>query len=507
MELDQQRDMRVEFNEGNQNNDFFDPAAPFGPIELNILERVENGLNISFDNEEQGKNPVSPVNEKEMYQGHKEIIFVTGWININSVYQRYLFGFICKILVGLCIVWCLTSNNHNFAPVAFLLCLINAMHIIKNVYYLFAYRKSNYKVRFIFLIELHVSMAYFIYFLGFFLLLSHIITTRFFLLYSLPYILLTVILFFKNADNNMYLSQKKFSIFESFQLFLIAVKFSQIGFVDWNYTLIFFMAAAIYFTVLGLLLTIILSCSLFGFLYRNLESWKIKSLIWMTWYYLWSGMIYIYIIKGVIHFYNEDNIYQHEVISDYTAYRSDNCEVLLVSGVLMITFSFVNLVFHLIWKKEIKKYLTKVIYKDELRKEISLRFFTESFTFKLIQVSSTYFTRPDKMNENQREMTRSCIKVETEVEDDAIEVKEIEKKEVLSDLENDLCVICYQDVPNIAVDPCGHGGVCKTCMIHYIKTDDIKCPFCKGRIENIYLLEYKENENEFYAKGEIKFKY
>ncbi len=26
---------------------FYDPGAPFGPIELNLLERVEHGLNLS----------------------------------------------------------------------------------------------------------------------------------------------------------------------------------------------------------------------------------------------------------------------------------------------------------------------------------------------------------------------------------------------------------------------------------------------------------------------------
>ena len=79
------------------------------------------------------------------------------------------------------------------------------------------------------------------------------------------------------------------------------------SFINWDYTLIFFMAAAIYLTVLGMLLTIVLSCSLFGFLYTNLWKYKIKSLAWLTWYYLWSGLVYIYIIKGIIRFYNEDS--------------------------------------------------------------------------------------------------------------------------------------------------------------------------------------------------------
>ena len=62
----------------------------------------------------------------------------------------------------------------------------------------------------------------------------------------------------------------------------------------------------------------------------------------------------------------------------------------------MIICAVINLVFHVIWKKEIKRYLAKVIYRNELRKEISLRFLSKSFTFNLIQVSSTYFMKSDR---------------------------------------------------------------------------------------------------------------
>jgi len=60
------------------------------------------------------------------------------------------------------------------------------------------------------------------------------------------------------------------------------------------------MAGAIYLTVLGMLFTIVFSCSQFGFLYQNIGTWKTRSLIWMTWYYISTGLIYIYIIKGMI---------------------------------------------------------------------------------------------------------------------------------------------------------------------------------------------------------------
>jgi len=501
---------RLEFR--GQGENFYDPGAPFGPIELNILERVEQGLNISYDNDNDDKNFETPLNEREMYEGPKEVIFVTGWVNIDSVYQRYKYAFICKILIGLALIGCLLYYSQNFAPVALLLCAINLAHIAKNLAYMYLYRGSNIRIRMIFMIELHISLGYFIYFLGFYLLLTHRIITKFFLLYSVPYIALTLFIFFYNAEDNLYLSQKKFSVFEAFQMLLIAIKFVQISSVDWNYTLLFFMTAAIYIMVIGMLLMIILSCSLFGFLYRDLEPWKVKSLVWMTWYYMTTGLIYIYLIKGVIFFYGEENPYDIPIIPDYTRYRSRTYDVLLAAAILMVFFSAINLAMHLLWKHEIKKYLAKVIYKDELRKEISLRFLTKSFTFKLIQVSTTYFMKPDIQQNKPDPAVRSDIENVAEAKDnndkEVVSVKNMGGRKIASAKSDssDLCVFCYTEKPDIMIDRCGHGGVCKTCMLHYLKNDGAKCPFCKGPIGKLYVLSYDEKDKQYYAKGEIKFR-
>ena len=68
------------------------------------------------------------------------------------------------------------------------------------------------------------------------------------------------------------------------------------------------MGIGVYLMILGLLMSIILSCSLFGFLYRDIESWKVKSLMWMTWYYFWTGIIFIYLVKGTVLYFENSNI-------------------------------------------------------------------------------------------------------------------------------------------------------------------------------------------------------
>ncbi len=174
------------------------------------------------------------------------------------------------------------------------------------------------------------------------------------------------------------------------------------------------------------------------------------------------------------------------------------------------------MIFHLIWKVEIKKYLTKVIYKDELRKEISLRFLSKSFTFKLIQVSTTYFMKSDIKGKSSK-LQKS---VDGEIKKEDFEKKDVEKeksdvgeklstnldtnKDLESDYEKELCVFCYENHPNIMIDPCCHGGICKKCVVNYLKNDEGKCPFCKKQIKKLFLLYFDKDKKQLFAKGEIK---
>ena len=72
-------------NQNQLNQQFLDLEPPFGPIELNILERVESGLdNPGHETEEDPKPQATPPAEKSKYVGTREVIFVSGWINVAS---------------------------------------------------------------------------------------------------------------------------------------------------------------------------------------------------------------------------------------------------------------------------------------------------------------------------------------------------------------------------------------------------------------------------------------
>ena len=65
------------FNEPlNIDDVFFDSAHNYGPLELNILERVENGLEENLDTDVNDSFNDDNSVDKEKYAGKKEVIFV-----------------------------------------------------------------------------------------------------------------------------------------------------------------------------------------------------------------------------------------------------------------------------------------------------------------------------------------------------------------------------------------------------------------------------------------------
>lgn len=394
----------------------------------------------------------------------------------------------------------LRSDGQNFWPVAVGLCAINVAHVVKSGIWLLVHRRSHLRLRLIHWTELQISAGYVVYFLGFALVCLGAVSQHFLPLFSVPYLIVTLMLFFSNIENNLFLAQKKFRIFEGVQLALIAAKFSMPQLINWNYALMFFMAGAIYLTVLGLLLTIILSCSLFGFLYRGLERWKVKSLLWMTLYYLFSGLTFIYVIKGVIEYYDDENIITREQTRDYVGFRSQNEEILHASAWMLIVFSFACLLMHVCWVRDIKTYLARVIYKNDLRKEVSLRTLSKDFSFRVIQYSAVFFKKTDAHAASDQKRHADHPQPESRQSTSLSQSREPDQS--AENMQQTDCVVCFDSHPNIIHDPCGHGGVCKDCALEYIK-NETTCMFCRSKIDRFYVIEYCPEQKCHFAKGEI----
>lgn len=465
--------------------------SEIGPLELNLLERIENGLNISdHEIDQDSKFSTNTEKENKKFEGQQQVISVSGWASIQCIYEKYTIEFIFKIILGFALIYCMSEKSKSLTPISIVFVFFAGFYFFQSAFKLKQNWQGNTKIRMIFWIDLNIALCYSTYFLGFLLYLSKKMSVKHLPLFSFPYLVFSVFLLFQPSDEHPYLNQKRFLIIESLQLFLITLKIAQIVPLNWSYTIFILMASSIYITVIGFFLSMILSCSFTGLIYQNIYKWKLFALIWMTWYYLSTGIVYIHLIKGFLKFYHDEGLGFYESDIQYNDYREGSSESIVISGVCLVVLSTIALFIHLLWRKEIQRFLLKVIYKNEVRKEVTLRFLTKSFTFKLIQVSATYFLKSEKMNDQKK----------GEVE------KSIEGKNVNSKIEKETCLFCCEKEPEIMIDPCGHGGVCRECIVNYLKGNVNKCPFCKGKVEKVFLVETEGNKQQFIAKGEIVFK-
>ena len=208
---------------------------------------------------------------------------------------------------------------------------------------------------------------------------------------------------FLNHGENDYTGLKVFTIIEALQFLAIALKLNNLIDFHWNYVLVYFMLASIYMIVLGSILSVIMFCSIIGYLYQGLESWKskifptnkkiVKSLIWMTIYYIGYGYSYVEIIKV---FNESGSALTKANRANFTLGESNRIPfffkqiieyVFKIAACGLILTSLVLTVLHLTWKASIRKYFARVMFKDDLRKEISLKKISKDFPLKFVNYS------------------------------------------------------------------------------------------------------------------------
>lgn len=196
----------------------------------------------------------------------------------------------------------------------------------------------------------------------------------------------------------------------------------------------------------------------------------------MIWNYISNGTVYLHVIKGFILLYNEEPIDDHSSSLDVVTYHGGNSDTLMLSSCIMIFFSVINLIFFVLARADIKKFLARVIYKHEAQREVSLRFLDKSFEFRLVRVSASYF------------------------------IKTGHQYSPVGDAENqeECCVICFDNAFDVYFHPCGHSGICRNCLYKYLEQKGKRCIFCKMRIDKMFIISYIENEKQYRARGEIR---
>jgi hypothetical protein len=471
-----------------------------GPVELNLLERVEYGLAIS-DQDSNSRGDVS-CDHTSKFEGQREVIFVSGWANINQIFGQMRNAFFVKALIAVVAVLCFRFWDQRLWPVAAALLLHSLLSTLIAVRELYRYWTSDAIVRMPIIVDLNEGVCLQIYFLGFLLYLTGEMIPRPLPLFAVPGLVYSTLVFLYYSEESLSLSTRKFMVVEWVQLVLISLKVSGTVATTWNYTLFLFMAGAIYLAVLGIFLAMILACSVVGMMQGRLLGWKSRALCWMTWNYLSSGLAYIFLMKGLIHYYNDDGVTKEGPVVDIREFKNEEAAAVMVNSLVgLAAVSLVSWLPALLMKKDITRFLAKVVYKHEVRKEVSLRTISKSFTFKLIQASATYFLKPFQSTKEPKDEKVSPL---TPSSSDPVAHQPNSAAPKNPHFEREPCFMCCEALPNTMLDPCGHGGVCKSCVVSYLKHQGERCPICKIRMERVFVLDYDEEDGQYITKGEIK---
>ena len=204
---------RIVVQDANQ-DEIFQDDNQYGPLELNLLERIEQGLNYS-DKDSYSNNPDSFKNDNEKYTGPKEVIFVSGWANVNSIYRKYFWGFIAKIFIGLIIMMTFLFWKKNLIYIASALCFVALTYSLYYLYMLMNHQNSNIKVRMMYWVDFSLQIGYTLFFFGLILAIGKMIPLIYLPLFALPYLGAATFVMFYKPEDKIWISQKKFCFFEA----------------------------------------------------------------------------------------------------------------------------------------------------------------------------------------------------------------------------------------------------------------------------------------------------
>lgn len=439
-----------------------------------FIERIRSGIHSDHEPSDLESVPESPAGETR-YDGPGETVKVSGNVCIHKIYQKEKESHLKRIIVGFSVIFSLLYTNEVLWPVALVCLLINLLQAGTNLYKLATVPGLHRDQRFELLLEVKIALCYAVYALGFLLLFLKAISCRYFVFFSFPYLLLAMFLLFLRSDDSFAFNSHRFAIVEAFQLLFIALKFTDLDFLSWSLSLIYVKLCCVYMVAFGLVLLLIVVVSLVKTSLAAVHLWKLKAVAAMLWHYLTIGATYFALTKGVIEMAGEGAADFAE--GDFSIEKAGSTDTLMLASIFLIIVSLSNLIIHVLLRKEIKLFLAKVMYPQESKRQISLRFFNKNFEFGLVRVSAAYFNFDGR---RPAEEGRADEEAESH------------------------CVICFDSLSNIVLKPCGHSGFCRECVIRSVVAKGKKCPICRCRICNIFVISFEKEQRQFMARGEIR---
>lgn len=131
---------------------------------------------------------------------------MSGWANINSIYNKYTFEFISKIFIGIMIMMTFLYWGKNLIYIAFALCLVTLSYSLYYLFKLTNHRNSNFKIRMMYWVDFSLMFGLTIFFFGFLLVIGKLVSTYYIAVFALPYFATTLFVLFYNPEDKIWIS-------------------------------------------------------------------------------------------------------------------------------------------------------------------------------------------------------------------------------------------------------------------------------------------------------------
>lgn len=420
--------------------------------------------------------------------GHEEILYATPQeipVHMNFHVIEFIFlslgiELAFKVVLGLLLISAYKSTPLAMKPVIIAFMAYQIIRIIIDIYYWIQYGQvtpanvQTYKQ------DTILSFSFFFLFLGVYLALDGKINPVSLPYFAFAHILLCLIRLCLGVENSaQYLPGVIFSFFESFQLLIIAYKISQNGAdVNWTWVLLFYYLVAIGFLIISSIIFLVfvffMILVIFSDALREIPSvitWVLGTIMF---YIIWVGLVYYLLLSGfeVLLVGNHLGFGTAKGVPDTRIYTT---------GWIMMVCALLTLFLLIFFFSATKTAILAALSKNR-SKEITLKSFAQNMNLDITKVSENYFKPKDKNAEN----------------------KDASDKPILG-ADEGLCLTCMSSPSDIMIMPCGHGGMCQTCIKIYLKDKD-ECFMCRVKMEEIYLLVEDFEKKTFVAKGVIKLK-
>jgi hypothetical protein len=447
---------------------------PTGSVHSRKLSNIFGLLDAEATRQSSRNQPLTDLSPK--FSGMSEVLYSSGWANPVSIHRDHVVELFVRMSVSMAVLISLGLNADFKQPIAFIF-LVASLFFVETS--LRSIIKNSHKHQDLLrhgIADLLHAICYSLFFLGTILYFSELISGLTLFACSLLYCLFGIGVNCYPAAAHSYFSHRKLVLFEALQVMLITLKLCKVSPLGWTLTLTPLGVSAFYFTVLGVFMKILLMMSI---LLRGLpvhDAWLIKATLWESWDFLTTGISYLLFIKGIgLHY--DQKILQSILKNQIVLFSDSSC--LFLSCGFLLAVSAISLTMCLCWKASIIDYLRKVLYKEDLMKEIIQDELNPCHQTSLAQISPTYFIK------------QSLSKATT-----------IDKTPF-----NEVCVFCCDRETNIVIDPCGHGGICRECALNYFKDRDRNCPFCKQTSEEVFVIEFDRDQQIFKTKAQIIFNF